>query len=123
MGLSQGRALGLSLIKALVVFSTGYVAWVSSILIGPLLILAPRFHPQTQYYAQWLDVLQFALVYMKALTMPKHWDPAWRIAEILCLLGEGPASLCDLDQTLRPMDSMSAKLRRGARILRAEFQA
>lgn len=36
--------------------------------------------------------------------MPNHWDHAWRIAEILRLLGEGPASLCDLDRVFQPMD-------------------
>lgn len=72
MDVAQTRAVGLSPTEALGVFSTEwYIAW-------------------TQYYAQWLDVLQFALTYKKVQTMPNHWDHAWRIAEILRLLGEDP---------------------------------
>ncbi|KAF7973109.1 hypothetical protein HWV62_16222 [Athelia sp. TMB] len=80
MDVSERRALGLSPPEALGLFSTDwYIAW-------------------------WVDVLHFALTYKKVETMPNHWDHAWRIAEILRLLGEGPASLCDLDRVFQPMD-------------------
>jgi len=86
MDVSERRALELSPTEALGLFSPEwYIAW-------------------TQYHAQWVEVLRFAMTYKKVETMPNHWDHAWRIAEILRLLAQGPASLCDLDRVFQPMD-------------------
>lgn len=109
MDVAQKRAVGLSLSEALGVFSTEwYIAWVGGLLLHPFGITINNSPlgaiPQTQYYSQWIDILQFALTYKKVQTMPNHWDHAWRIAEILRLLGEGPASLCELDRIFQPMD-------------------
>ena len=110
MDVAVRRAMELSTEEALACFPPAiYIAWVRA--------LKPFASSQgdpdkdsalkTRYYARWLDVLKFASSYGDVEQLAHHnphLNHGYHILKTLRRIGEGPASLVNLDFVFEPVD-------------------